>query len=298
METAGDEMTDKENNHTEMAFLARAAERAVSGELELSVPEAASKNAKRILAALQKLTAQKERIQKLHAAEMGQRQAAISGITHDVRVPLTAMMGCAEALRTGLVKTPEKKKAYLDAIVERGQELSSLIDQLSQTNKNAKPFLLHPKPVQMARLIQNDLMLWKETLEENRMHIILSLDESIILPLDSIAFRRVISNLISNTAKYRIRPESLIHISLKKENGHAVLTYQDDGPGVSSKEALTHLFEPGYRAPETESAVPGTGLGLYIIAQIIKEHGGSLSAKSENGLTIRITLPIQGGTSC
>lgn len=291
-------MTDTKKEQTEMAALAGAAERAISGQTELSVPEAASRDGERLLSAIQKLTAERSRIKKLHAEEISQRQAAVSGITHDLRVPLTAILGCAEALRAGLVKTPEKQTDYLEAIIERGQELSALIDQLSQTNKNARPFLIHPKPVQFARLIQNDLTLWKETLEENQMHIKLSLDESIILPLDRLAFRRILSNLISNTAKYRTRPMSFIQISLRKSGSRAIFTYQDDGPGISSKEALTHLFEPGYRAPETASAAPGTGLGLYIISQIIKEHGGSLSADGHNGLSIRIALPIQGGTSC
>lgn len=291
-------MPDIKESHKELAALAKAAAQAAAGKPIQPLSDASSQEAKQIFSFLQKLAAREERTQKLHAAEMDQRRAAISGITHDLRVPLTAMIGCAEALRAGLVHTPEKRKSYLDAIVERGQELSSLIDQLSQTNKNTQPFLLHPRSVQIARLIQNDLALWKETLEENRMRISLSLDESIVLPLDPLAFRRVLSNLISNTAKYRTRPESSVSIQLEQDGAHAVLTYQDDGPGVSSKKELTHLFEPGYRAPETASAVPGTGLGLYIISQIIKEHGGTLSADSSKGFTIRITLPIQGGTSC
>lgn len=171
--------------------------------------------------------------------------------------------------------------------------MASLLDQLSETNHSSRPFPLHLVPTKLAHWIEDTLRLWQDSLAEKNVSMDLSLDEAITLPIDRLAFRRILSNLISNTVKYRKQASSHIHITLTEKKPHAILTYRDDGPGLSDKEALSHLFVPGWRAPETSLHIPGQGLGLYIVSQLIKAHGGTISAHMDHGLVFQMVLPLQ-----
>lgn len=123
------------------------------------------------------------------------------------------------------------------------------------------------------------------------MTISLHVDDTITLPIDRLAFRRILSNLIANTHKYRKVPHSNVQISLQKENGHITLTYRDDGPGLSSPSKLSHLFELGWRDSSCTAHIPGSGLGLYIVSELIKAHGGTISAHQDQGLVFQMVLP-------
>ena len=115
------------------------------------------------------------------------------------------------------------------------------------------------------------------------------IEESLDVPLDVDAFLRILDNLSGNTLKYRAAPASIISFTGKTAGAEAVLTYQDDGPGVPA-EALPHLFEPGFRAaPET---VSGSGLGLSVVADLISLHGGTVAAQNKNGLVVTIRIPL------
>jgi signal transduction histidine kinase len=107
---------------------------------------------------------------------------------------------------------------------------------------------------------------------------------------DPTRITQVFDNLLSNAVKYA--PGSPVMISLKNSANTCTITVEDQGPGIA-QEHLGHLFERFYRVPETRVASHGTGLGLFIVKEIIHGHGGDITVSSEvsKGTTFTITLP-------
>lgn len=117
-------------------------------------------------------------------------------------------------------------------------------------------------------------------------------EQPIMVRCDPDRLQRVIENLVSNAIKYS--PEGgPIDVSLATEGGQAVLTVRDHGIGISPN-ALPHVFDRGYRAPEAAAAAPGLGLGLSISAEIVRRHGGRMQAfrADPQGSVVVVRLPL------
>lgn len=226
------------------------------------------------------------------------RETALRGIAHDLRIPLTAILGYTEVLRKQMDTTKEKREAYLAAIAAGVRDMERLIDQLSDMAKSREAFPIRLVPIRPALLIRTILSSWEESLRENKVTISLSLDEQILILADSGAFRRILSNLIANTVKYRISHASAVVISLEKSGSHAILSYRDDGPGISPSSLLPHIFEPGFRTPSARQTKRGDGLGLYITARLADAQKAAVSARNDNGLVMTFSFPLLGGVSC
>lgn len=264
------------------------------GNLTIPIPAGTSPEARLMGQALsslqQKLLMDEERRKR----EILRQKTAISAIAHDLRAPLAVIFGYAEALQKEIAGTKERREKYLSAILLRSRDLSRLIDALSEINKASGSIAIHPMRLVWADVIQNCLSEWAEDLKEAHVKVRMNLDSTITVSLDPDAFRRIFANLTDNALKYRQKDRSFFSVELFKKGENAVFLYHDDGPGVPS-EALLHLFDPWYRA---SAGRPGSGLGLYIVSQITAAHKGRASALNDHGLTIKIELPIAGGSSC
>lgn len=222
------------------------------------------------------------------------RERAVRTVAHDLRVPLTTILGYTEALEKGLADTQEKRARYLAAIALRGRDMSRLIDTLSLAARTGGMPALTLRQTDWPALIRQELARAADFLEEHHITVTEDFEGPISLPLDEDAFRRILTNLLTNTVKYRTAPASRISVSLIKRGDAAVFSYHDDGPGVPDA-LLPRLFEEGMRGNET---APGSGLGLYIVSKIAAAHHGKAAAYNNNGLTIEISLPITGGPLC
>jgi signal transduction histidine kinase len=111
---------------------------------------------------------------------------------------------------------------------------------------------------------------------------------------DPEAMSIVISNLIENALKYARKGTPEVRVCLVLERGEAVLEVQDNGVGIAAYE-LESIFKPFYRAnDEVTRRTPGTGIGLFVVREIVAAHGGRTSASSPGpgrGSTFRLTLP-------
>ncbi len=264
------------------------------GNLTVPIPAGTSPEARLMGQALSSLQQKLLMDEEERKRETLRWKTAVSAIAHDLREPLSVILGYAEALQKGMAGTKEKRKKYLSAILLRSRDLSCLIDALSEMNKASKSIAIHPRRLVWADVIRNCLSEWAADLENVHAKVQANLDSSMTVSLDPDAFRRIFSNLIGNTLKYRRKDSSLLSVELLKKGENAVFLYHDDGPGVPS-EALPHLFDPWYRA---SAECPGSGLGLYIVSQIAAAHKGRASAFNDHGLTIKIELPAAGGSSC
>jgi two-component system sensor histidine kinase VicK len=118
-------------------------------------------------------------------------------------------------------------------------------------------------------------------------------EEGINAPIDKEGMETALRNLFENACLYSpASPE--IRVSLRKSGRNCLLTFRDTGKGIEAKD-LRKVFRMFYRVRHPGENIRGTGLGLYIVKSVVKEHGGKIRVSSEGtgkGCTLTITLPL------
>lgn len=231
------------------------------------------------------------------------RKELVSGISHDLRTPLTSIKGYAEGLLDGIADTIEKQKIYYLAIMTRSKDMEYLLDSLSVYNRfESKSFHYNMEKLDLLTYIMKYFDDRQEELNKNNVEVSYcrkaydirgeKSENSFPILLDATEFQRVLDNLLSNSIRYRTEGASNIRISLSHDESHIYMKYADDGPGVP-KEYLGSIFESFYRLDESRTrSGEGSGLGLAIVKEIINGHGGTIKAVTQGGLTLEIVLPL------
>lgn len=223
------------------------------------------------------------------------RNEMLAGISHDLRTPLTSIKSYVKGLQDDIAKTPDKQKEYLEVVYRKACGIESLINSLflfSKLETDTFPYTF--KSVS----IQNFIVTLLDSLEYDlkKSNAMLTLHSSCThqnVCIDGEQMTRAITNILDNSLKYNPNKNLHIAVTLFERNGRVVITIQDDGAGVS-EEKLSRLFDRFYRGDESRNhAIEGSGLGLTIAKRIVTANGGSISAESNNGLTIIIELPVE-----
>lgn len=220
------------------------------------------------------------------------RDEFISLISHDLRTPLTVIMGQAEWLQRSLSERGETKEAgNADAILRNAKRMNSMIQDLVESARlESGRMEMRKRPTDMLRLV-SDLLGQIGTIEDRtRLH----LESSEMLPLvpvDPDRIERAVVNLITNALKYSI-PGTPVTVRLERHMDLVQLSVSDRGAGIPP-EALPHIFERFFRVQPADKQ-EGLGLGLYITRLIVEAHGGRIWVESElgKGSTFYFTLPF------
>ena len=216
----------------------------------------------------------------------------ISNASHELRTPLTSINGQIEVLLLKDRTTEEYRNALLSVL----EDIRSLIDL-------ANKLLLMARTGSETRVsytdkIRTDEILWQIAEEMKRFRsdfrINISIDDSMtdsdqmIVSGDEYLVKTVFSNIIDNACKYS--PDHTVDILLKHTADKIEISFADKGIGIEEKD-LKKVFEPFYRAGNAIS-VPGTGIGLSLVSQIIKNHKGTIELSSVQGVgtTVRVIL--------
>lgn len=222
------------------------------------------------------------------------RTDLLTGISHDIRTPLTSVKGYIKGLRDGVANTPEKREQYLAIAYEKACEIDSLLEKLfyfSNLETGNLPLSLNREDLgdfahRFAESIRAELAC---------KNIKLTVDSTAVphpVKLDAEQMRRVLFNLTENAIKYASVEPLILHISVWREGGMEHLLFADNGQGVP-EEHLAVMFERFWRGDEARclKSGEGSGLGLYIVKCIVEAHGGIVTAQNNQGLQIRISLP-------
>ena len=219
------------------------------------------------------------------------RKELLAGISHDLRSPLTSIRAYVEGLLDGVAKTETAKQRYLRTIHTKANDIDRLVSQLFLYSKlDLEGVPMEIRPVRLDEYIAGFV---KENASDSRTHGLELTAEQlppVTISADPDQLRRVLSNILENSIKYKNKEMGHLQISLEK-SGRMILS--DDGPGVP-EDALPKLFDAFYRSdPARKNPAGGSGLGLAISSKIIQSMGGTLQARNspKGGLTIIITLP-------
>ena len=222
----------------------------------------------------------------LQAAREANRQLMTS-LSHDVRTPLTTLIGALDAAHRGLL-TGQAREESLDAARRKAHELKDYVDALFDWFKlNSGEFSLQPRPMEAVELTRNFLADWVPLWEEQGMNYRLQIPEGPFrAALDPDAYRRILNNLLQNALTHS--RAQCTSVTLTARDGALEVQVADDGVGIPA-EALPHIFERLYKGDASRGS-RGSGLGLSIARQLALCMGGSLTAASTPGKGAVFTL--------
>jgi two-component system phosphate regulon sensor histidine kinase PhoR len=235
----------------------------------------------------------------MRASEL--RAQFVASVSHELKTPLTAIRMFAETLQMGRCPNAEMQSEYLGTIVNECERLSRLVDgvlMFSKSEQGKKTYRL--RPVQAADAVRAAARTLEYPLSQQgfRLHIAVE-DELPELKADEDALEQAILNLLSNAIKYSGDARD-IELGLYREGREVVVRVRDHGIGIAAQEQA-RIFDKFYRAPTPENQlVPGSGLGLALVAQIMKSHGGRATVESApgEGSTFYLRLPAEAVAEC
>ena len=220
------------------------------------------------------------------------RTDMVTGISHDLRTPLTSIRGYIKGVLDGVADTPEKKKVYLQTAYEATGEMNLLLQKLfdfSRMESGQMPLYLVEADLGEfvdAYVAQKELTLEKAQVEISYLKTEEFLPE---IQMDVEQMRRILDNLLENSMKYANVVPVKIRIRIYEEDSDVIMEWKDNGQGVPENK-LEKIFERFYRHDEARTK-KGSGVGLYVAKYIVEQHGGSICAQNDDGFLIRIQFP-------
>ena len=232
-----------------------------------------------------------------NAAYEKARTEMISGISHDLRTPLTSVKGYIKGLQDGVANTEEKRRQYLDIAYSCACDMEGLLAKLfyySKLETGNMPFYKQKTDMgeYLGRYVEGkkDLIAEKACLEFQSI-----CQGDCFLDIDLEQMKRVFDNFVENSLKYAHAEPLIMKITLEKEQDDSLtIAFCDNGVGVPPAK-LPHLFEQFYRGDEARSDGEGSGLGLYVCQYIVKAHGGTIRAENQGGLHLIMNFRNEKG---
>ncbi len=236
----------------------------------------------------------------------------LTSLSHDIRTPLTSIIGYTDAIKKELLKdglndkydlqnviennnTLENNNVienYIDIVREKSYYLKEYLDNVFDWFKlNSNEFYLDLKDTEITELSRNIIKSWIVIFEEKDIDFDIEIEEKeIICNLDQNAYTRVINNIIQNAVEHSKTKK--IQISIKEEFRKIFITIKDFGVGIEPDD-LKHIFDRLYKCDKARNKV-GSGLGLYITKELVEKMNGCINVKSEvgEGTEFEITFEI------
>lgn len=225
-------------------------------------------------------------------SEEKQKQSRIiASISHDIKTPLTSVMGYTERLKSGKL-SEDRKMSYIDTIYEKAEVIKTLIGEFDDyLSFNLQPSFSKQK-LSVDKLIQLIREDYKDDMESTGIHfLIINECGPVNILVDLSKIRRVFSNIIGNSMKHFGGTENpAISVKCSQINKKVLFQISDNGMGVP-KDILSHIFEPFFTSDDSRNVA---GLGLSICKEIIESHEGRIWAENNpfSGLSIFLELPI------
>lgn len=215
-------------------------------------------------------------------------------LAHDIKTPLTSMVGYLSLLDEIDDMPKSKRKKYVSIALDKAYKLEDLINELFDiTRFNSETIILKNEEVNLRLMLEQIIDDFYPTLNELNKKIELFLEDNIILYGDSDKLARVFNNIIKNAINYSIG-EYPIKIEVNKIEENASIIISNRGNKMSDVE-LQKIFEKFYRLDSSRtSKTGGSGLGLAIAKEIVELHGGTIKATSDLEYTsFYVSLPLR-----
>lgn len=213
-------------------------------------------------------------------------------LAHDLKTPLTSVIGYLTLLRDEPQITPELRARYTNIALDKAERLEDLINEFFDiTRFNLSRLELERQSVDLTRMLEQVASEFRPIFAESGLSCSLDLPPKLHYSCDPDKLARVFDNLLRNASYYSL-PDSTVEIAGRIEAGKIVLTFSNAGKNIP-QEKLDRIFEQFFRLDSSRATrTGGAGLGLAIAKEIVELHGGTIRADStEDRITFTICLP-------
>lgn len=222
-----------------------------------------------------------------------EQKTFLATVSHELRTPISYVKGYSEAIQKNYIEGKEREEA-MNLIVREADRMERLTNELLElargSNENT---ILELYPIVLSETVREAIRLLKNQADSKGIHFVTSFDEQIIVEGNEEKLKQIFINVIENGIRYS-NNDSNISILTKMMKEKAVIEISDQGIGIPTKD-LPHITERFYRVNKARSrADGGSGLGLSIVEQLVKQHNGTLTIQSEvgKGTTVIIKIPL------
>ncbi|BCW51547.1 HAMP domain-containing sensor histidine kinase [Arthrobacter sp. StoSoilB13] len=223
------------------------------------------------------------------------RRELVSWISHDLRTPLASMRAMTEALEDGMVADiPE----YYRKIIGQTEQMTAMVNDLLELSKiQAGSLRLRAESLDLYDLVSDALSDLAPLAAQRGITLTGGGDRECMAVADGPSMASAIRNVLLNAIIYS-RPDTDVHTSVGRDNGNAVVAVQDHCGGIP-EEDLPHLFETGWQKDPSrgnpagsQGSYSGAGIGLSMVAGIVKAHGGAVKVENvDGGCRFALSLP-------
>jgi signal transduction histidine kinase len=219
----------------------------------------------------------------------------LMAVTHELKTPLASIQLYLDTLESDKISV-EKKQAVIPKIRQDAERLQRLIEKALEAGRFQRDrYSIRRERFNLSEFLEERLAAWRRTQAAVKASISDHIEAGLVIQGDRSALKRAIDAVIENALKYNRHSEPCVELSAQQQGKRIVIEIRDNGLGIP-KADLNRVFDRFYRVgDELTRGAEGSGLGLYLCREIIRAHGGSISAVSEGkgqGSSFRIELPM------
>ncbi|MEE6663269.1 HAMP domain-containing sensor histidine kinase [Limosilactobacillus fermentum] len=265
------------------------------GHLEHRIPFRVNGNQQHVITSVNALVDTITQSMQEERASEKSKDELITNVSHDLRTPLTSIIGYLGLIEDHQYQSEEDIVKYSHIAYDKAKQMKNLVEDLFEYTKVQQ----HGAPVNLmtvdlGQLLEQVGASFELEADKKGMAINVTCEPSpLSITADPEKLGRLFSNLVANALKYGYGA-SYIHLTAKQLGEKVVITVADDGEKIPA-ESVKHLFERFYRVESSRNkATGGTGLGLAIVQSIVELHHGSVTARSDDQETaFVVTLPVK-----
>lgn len=224
----------------------------------------------------------------------GMRRSFVANVSHELKTPMTTIGGFIDGIIDGTIP-PERQQHYLGIVSQEVKRLSRLVQTMLDLSKlESGEFTLKTESFNFRELLLNIVLSQEQRIENKSIQVVgLEETQNVEITADKDLIHQAIYNLVDNAVKFT-EPGGTLSFSLNAGQHNMTFSVTNTGTGIP-EEALPLVFERFYKVDKSRSANKnGTGLGLYIVRTVIKNHGGNITVSSRENeyTTFTVTLPL------
>lgn len=218
-------------------------------------------------------------------AAIENNKTVIATLSHDIKTPIASIRAYSEALEANMDNSIEKRKKYIDVIINKCDEVSKYTNDLFiHSISDLDKLKINLEELEIVEIIT-------KTINDFKVNMAINYEKpsfKAMALIDKNRLVQLLENLINNSMKYA---KTMIDVNvLKKENSLEIII-KDYGPGINDED-MPFIFDKFYRG-KNSNHVQGSGLGLYIVKYIVESMKGSILLRNNNGLETIINIPIK-----
>lgn len=220
------------------------------------------------------------------------RRGFVADVSHELRTPMTTITGFVDGMLDGTIPEDQHEK-YLRIVSDEVHRISRMVSSLLDIAKMQSGQITYVKnPFDLVACTGKALFAFEDRITQKNISLDVDFEsEQIIADGDEDAIYRVVYNLLDNAVKFT-NENGKIELSIKTVDNKAEISLYNTGKGINKDDAA-HIFERFYKADKSRSEnVRGTGIGLYLVKNIIKAHGEDIVLSSKEGEYAKFTFTL------